>query len=182
MRSKNSKRLVIDADVAQASGDEDATDPRAIICRDILMEVRTQEHRIVMTRLINDEWKRHQSHFALEWRASMDARRRVVRIDTSEQSQLKRKLTNTTENVDDNEVMQKDFHLIQAALETDKTIISLDETARVLFAVSSQQVGEIRNIIWVNPERTAEELPTTWVKNGALPEVHRQLSEYQPSK
>lgn len=182
MRSKNSKRLVIDADVAQASGDEDATDPRAIICRDILMEVRTQNHRIVMTKQINDEWKRHQSHFALEWRASMDARRRVVRIVTSEQSQLQRRVTNTISNIDDTEVMLKDFHLLQAALETDKTIISLDETVRTLFAKVSQLVGEIRDIIWVNPERTTEEEPITWLKNGAPPEVHRQLSEYQPTK
>ncbi len=77
MRSRNSKRLIIDTDVAQASGDEDATDPRAVNCRDFLKGVMTQNHRIVMTRKISDEWKRHQSRFALEWRASMDARRRV---------------------------------------------------------------------------------------------------------
>ena len=73
-------------------------------------------------------------------------------------------------------------HLIEAALETDKTIISLDETVRMLYAQVSQQVGEIRDIIWVNPERTTEEQPITWLKNGALPEVHRQLSAYQPVK
>lgn len=132
-----------------------------------------------MTKQINAEWKRHQSHFALEWRASMDARRKVVRIVTSEESQLQRKLTNTAENVDDIEVMQKDFHLLQAALDTDKTIISLDESVRTLFAVASQQVGEIRDIIWVNPERTIEEQPIIWLKSGALPEAHRKLSAYQ---
>ena len=182
MRSKKSKRLVIDADVAQASGDEDATDLRAIICRDILLEVMKQRHRIVMSKQINDEWKRHQSHFALEWRASMDARRRVVRIVPSEQTQLQRKLTNTTEKLDDIEEMLKDLHLLQAALETDKTIISLDETIRTLFAKASHQVGEIRDIIWVNPEQTTEEEPITWLRNGAPSEVHRQLSEYQPTK
>lgn len=72
MRSRNSKRLVIDTDVAQASGDEDATDPRAINCRDFLKSVRSQNHRIVMTREINSEWKNHQSRFALEWRVSID--------------------------------------------------------------------------------------------------------------
>ena len=178
MRSRNSKRLIIDTDVAQASGDEDATDPRAINCRDFLKEVMAQNHRIVMTRKISDEWKRHQSRFALEWRASMDARRRVDRIDPPEYNELQDKITTTADNEDEIEVMQKDFHLLEAALETDKTVISLDETVRELFAEASQRVGEIRDFIWVNPDRTAEEEPIIWLKNGAPSEAHRQLSAY----
>ena len=178
MRSRNSKRLVIDADVAQASGDEDATDPRAINCRDFLKGVRTQNHRIVMTRKISDEWKRHQSRFALEWRMSMDASRKVDRIDSPEYDELQDKVTNTADNENEIEVMQKDLHLLEAAIATDKTIISLDETVRELFARATQQVGEIRGIIWVNPDRTTEEQPITWLQNGAPPEAHRQLSAY----
>ena len=178
MRSRNSKRLVIDADVAQASGDEDATDPRAINCRDFLRGVRTQNHRIVMTRKISDEWKRHQSRFALEWRMSMDASRKVDRIDLPGYDELQDKVTNTADNENEIEVMQKDLHLLEAAIETDMTIISLDETVRELFARSTQQVGEIREIIWVNPDRTTEEQPITWLQNGAPPEVHRQLFTY----
>lgn len=178
MRSRNSKRLVIDADVAQASGDEDATDPRAVNCRDFLKEVMTQNHRLVMTRKISDEWKRHQSRFALEWRMSMDARRRVDRIDPPEYDELQGKVANTTDSEDEIKVMQKDLHLLEAALVTDKTIISLDETVRTLFAQTSQQVSEIRDIIWVNPERTTEEQPIDWLQSGAPPEAHRQLSAY----
>ena len=50
MSARDSKRLVIDTDVVQSSGDEDATDPRAIHCRDFLKEVRSQNHRVVMTK------------------------------------------------------------------------------------------------------------------------------------
>ena len=176
MRARNSKRLVIDTDVAQASGDEDATDPRAINCRDFLKEVRSQDHRVVMTREISEEWKRHQSRFASEWRVSMDASRKVERIDPPEDNTLRDKITTTTNNTDEIEAMEKDFHLLQAALATDQTIISLDETVRGLFKQASQQVGEIRGIIWVNPDRTAEEQPILWLQNGAPPEPHRQLS------
>ena len=56
--------------------------------------------------------------------------------------------------------MRKDFHLLEAAWATDQTIISLDETIRQLFARAAQRVGEIRDIVWVNPERTEEEEPT----------------------
>ena len=176
MRSRDSKRLVIDTDVAQASGDEDATDPRAINCRDFLKEVRSQEHRVVMTREISDEWKRHRSGFAFEWRVSMNARRRVVDIDPPEDEELRDKVTKTASDENESEAMQKDFHLLEAALATDQTVISLDETVRGLFKQASQQVGEIRDIIWVNPDRTAEEQPIAWLQNGAPPEPHRQLS------
>ena len=176
MRTRNSKRLVIDTDVAQASGDQDATDPRAINCRNFLKEVRSQDHWVVMTREISEEWKRHQSRFALEWRASMDARRRIDRINLPEDAELQAKVTTTTNNENEIEALQKDFHLLHAALATDQTVISLDETVRQLFKQASQQVGEIRNIIWVNPDRTAEEHPIEWLQNGAPPEAHRQLS------
>ena len=176
MRARDSKQLVIDTDVAQASGDEDATNPRAINCRDFLKEVMSQDHRVVMTREISDEWKRHQSRFAFEWRVSMDARRRIDRIDPPEDNELRDKVTNTTSNEDEIGAMEKDFHLLQAALVTGQTIISLDETVRVLFKRVSQQVGEIRNIIWVNPDRTAEEHPIAWLRNGAPAEAERRLS------
>ena len=138
MRSRNSKRLVIDTDVAQASGDEDATDPRAINCRDFLKEVRAQDHRVVMTREISDEWKRHQSGFALEWRVSMDARRKIDRINPPEHLEIQDKITDTASGEDEIEAIEKDFHLLEAALATDQTIISLDETVRQLFKRASQ--------------------------------------------
>ena len=178
MRSRDSKRLVIDTDVAQASGDEDATDPRAINCRDFLKEVRSQDHRVVMTREISDEWKRHRSGFALEWRVSMDARRRIDRIDPPEDKELQDKVTNTASDEDEIEGIKKDFHLLQAALATDHTIISCEQYVRKLFAIASQRVGEIRHIIWVNPNRAEEERPIVWLQNGAPPEAQRRLSVY----
>ena len=86
-----------------------------------------------------------------------------------------RKLRVQQEAKDEIEIYEKDFHLLQAALATDQTVISLDETIRQLFARASQQVGEIRHIIWVNPDRT-EEHSITWLQNGAPSETHRRLS------
>lgn len=176
MRARDSKRLVIDADVARASGSETATHPRAEHCRDFLNAVLSLSHRIVMTEKINNEWKNHQSRFARRWRVSMDARKKIERINPPEYAELQAKVTTITNDADEIEAMQKDFHLLQAALTTDQTIISLDETVRGLFKQVSQQVGEIRSIIWVNPDRTAEEQPIIWLQNGAPPEAYRRLS------
>ena len=171
MRARDSKRLVIDADVARAAGSETATHPRAEHCRDFLNAVLSLSHRMVMTEQINNEWKNHQSRFARRWRVSMDARKKIDRIDPPENAELQAKVTTTTNNENEIEVLQKDFHLLQAALVTDQTIISLDETVRQLFKQASQSVGEIRDIIWVNPDRTAEEQPIAWLQNGAPPEM-----------
>ena len=175
MRARDSKRLVIDADVARASGSETATHPRAEHCRDFLNIVLSLSHRIVMTEKINNEWKNHQSRFARRWRVSMDARKRIDRINPPEDEELQAKVTTTTNDADEIEAIRKDFHLLQAALATDQTVISLDETIRGLFKRASQQVGEIRDIIWVNPDR-AEEQPIEWLQNGAPSEAYRQLS------
>ena len=176
MRARDSRQLVIDADVARASGSETATHPRAEHCRDFLSAVLKLSHRIAMTEKINNEWKNHQSRFARRWRVSMDARKRIDRIDPPENAELQAKITTTTNNENEIEALEKDFHLLQAALATDQTIISLDETVRGLFKRASQQVGAIRGIIWVNPDRTVEEQPITWLQNGAPPEGHRRLS------
>ena len=175
MRGRDSKRLVIDADVARASGSETATHPRAEHCRDFLSAILSLSHRIVMTEKINNEWKNHQSRFARRWRVSMDARKKIDRINLPEDEALQNKVTNTADDADEIEAMEKDFHLLQAALITDQTVVSLDETVRGLFKRAAQQVSEIRDIIWVNPDRT-EEQPILWLQNGAQPELHRQLS------
>ena len=179
MREANSKRLVIDTDVAQAAGSEEATHPRAKHCRDFLQEVLLLGHSVVMTPEISNEWKRHRSSFARRWRVSMDARKKVHRVDAPANEELRDKIEKTAVHENEIEVMQKDFHLLEAAWATDQTIISLEEIIRQLFARASQHVGEIRDIVWVNPERTADEEPLVWLQNGAQPEDHRKLRTWR---
>ena len=178
MRERNSKQLVVDADVAQASGSENATASRAIHCRDFLINIRSICHRVVMTERINSEWKNHHSRFARRWLVSMKARRKIVKIDPSKDTTLREIIKNTTHDENKIDVLLKDIHLLEAAMKTDNIIISLDETVRKLFANVAQSVGEIRDIIWVNPERTEEEIPIKWLEDGSPPESYRKLSTY----
>ena len=179
MRAATSKRLVIDTDVAQASGSEEATHPRAKHCRDFLQEVLSLGHSVVMTPEISNEWKRHRSSFARRWRVSMDARKKVYRVNAPADEELHDKIKQTGTNLEESEDMQKDLHLLDAALATDQNIVSLDETIRGYFARAAQHVGEIRDIVWVNPERTKKEEPIVWLQNGAPPEDHRKLRTWQ---
>ncbi|MCY3551725.1 MAG: hypothetical protein OXH39_14790 [Candidatus Poribacteria bacterium] len=176
MRSRNLKRLVVNASVARAAGGKGATASVSINCTEFLETFRDEcPHHIVMTPELSEEWDAHQSNFAARWLKSMIARKRFDYITPPQDTALSNKIDTTTKERDI-EALRKDFHLLQAALATDQTIISLDETVRRLFKRASQQVGEIRNIIWVNPDRTTEEQPITWLQNGAPPESHRQLS------
>ena len=175
MRRGDSKRLVIDTDVAQASGSEEATQPRAKHCRDFLQEVLSLSHSVVMTPEISNEWKRHRSGFARRWRVSMDARKKVYRVNAPADEELRDKIEKTATRENEVEDMQKDFHLLEAALVTDQTIVSLGEIIRGCFARAAQYVGEIQHIVWVNPNHTEEEEPLDWLQNGAPPEDHRKL-------
>jgi hypothetical protein len=74
----------------------------------------------------------------------------------------------------DLKVVEEDIHLIEAALRTDRCVVSLDEKARAFFARASRKVAQIRDVVWVNPERM-EEKPLDWLENGAQAEEKRML-------
>jgi len=70
--------------------------------------------------------------------------------------------------------MKKDWLLIQAAVATDRSVVSLDKHARELFARAASQLRSLRQIAWVNPDQP-EENPIEWLHDGAQPEEHRTL-------
>ncbi len=72
------------------------------------------------------------------------------------------------------DAMLKDMLLIEAALHTDRIVISLDETVRKHFDVTSEHVSALKYIAWVNPCIT-EETAIDWLKDGAELEKERLL-------
>ncbi len=177
MRARDLKRLVVNASVARAAGGKGATASVSVNCTEFLETFQEESpHHVVMTPELSEEWNKHQSNFSARWLKSMIARKRFVYVNPPQNSTLSDKIEITANRERNIEALRKDFRLLQAALATDQTVISLDETVRGLFKRASQSVSEIRGIIWVNPDRTAEEQPITWLQNGAPPEAHRQLS------
>ena len=180
MRSRDSKRLVVNASVARAAGGEEATVSVSISCTEFLETFRDEcPHHIVMTPELSDEWDEHQSKFAATWLRSMIARKRWDYVEPPVNQALRDEIEGTATSENEIGDIQKDFHLLEAAQTTDHTIISLDEAIRQLFARATQGVGEIRDIIWVNPSYTEEEEPLVWLKNGAPPEEHRKLRAWR---
>lgn len=172
--TRRSKCLVIDTDIASSAGGENAQDTRSKQCRDVLMMVRNAGHAVVVTEMISEEWRRHQSSFTKTWLRSMYAKRKVCQLDVLVNEELRDKVEQVAAEEKKRNAMLKDVHLIEAALEVDKTVISMDETVRSYFHEVAQKVVVVKQIVWVNPCKENEGC-LEWLQNGAERERERML-------
>ncbi|WP_437724230.1 hypothetical protein [Sorangium sp. So ce861] len=179
MRAKTSRRLVIDASVARAAGGEGATYPLSKHCRDALRTVLDVCHRAVMPPAIREEWNKHQSVFASQWRVAMVARKKLILEDTRPDPMLRGEIEAASSSEPGREAMLKDVHLVEAAQASDRTILSLDDAARDLFAGASRRVRALRTIVWVNPGSEADRA-RDWLDGGAPPEAAYRLRPGAP--
>lgn len=168
------KRIVIDASVAQASGGEDAIHPTSINCRVLLQTVRRECYQVFMSDQISDEWNIHQSQFARKWRTEMLRSGQLKIHNLEENTVLRNKIVNRFTE-EQTEIMIKDCLLLEAALASDKTIISLDDEVCALFAAACSYIGEIKEVIWINPN---DGTIIIWLENGAILDIRRQLLSY----
>ena len=172
MSPGDSKRLVIDASIARAAGRTDH--PISKACRAFLDSVLRICHHAVVTRPISEEWNEHQSRFTLSWRSSMYARKKVARPEVAPNDILRARIQNSGITEKECAKALKDAHLIEAALETDLTVVSLDEEARAVFRKAAPRVRALKSVLWVNPTKD-EEHTLEWLEGGAEDEEVRQL-------
>lgn len=174
MPTKKNRRLVVDASVAAAAGETMA--PTSKRCRDFLMTLRQEtDCRVVMPPPLKDEWDAHRSGFARTWLVNMAQRGRVISDPVEPSEKMRRKIESAAatkkKEVD---ALLKDFHLIEAAIANDRTVVSLDEIVRKLFRAAARSVEAIRKVVWVNPVEPAEDA-VVWLKGGAKAEAVRML-------
>ncbi len=174
MRGSRSQALVIDACVARSAGGSAAEDPLSRNSREVLTAVLEICHRMVWSRRIGEEWKRNRSRFSRQWQVQMWARRKVDRISGDENLQISDRVLAAADRQRDRVAMEKDLHLIEAALASSKIIISHDETAREAFSLAASKVHELKDITWINPD-CGEEDVVAWLQAGAKPERHREF-------
>ena len=101
----------------------------------------------------------------------MAARKKFIKVISSAKDEdLRREILSTAASNKDREEMEKDLHLIEAALAIDHIVVSLDETAKECFAKAAQRVGRLGEIIWINPHQDDDALEC--LKNPKLMEKH----------
>ena len=174
MPRRATRRLVIDASVAGRAGRLDQPHPDSHRCRAFLTEMHAGTHRLVMTEAIRREWDDHELPFARRWRAQMLQRGRIEFLQPKRDARLEAAIEATARGEAQREAIRKDLHLIAAARAADQMVVSLDEVIRNHFRRAAQQVGRIRNVVWVNPDRDAEAC-IDWLRRGAPAEQHRRL-------
>lgn len=168
------KCVVIDTDIARAASPRETIDPRPKDCHKLLEAVRDAEYGVVRTEAIHIEWKKHQSQFTKIWFASMIARKQVCWLNAPADDQLRRNIEKHAPSEKKRDAMLKDTHLVEAALQADKIVISMDETVRQAFGDVAHRVRPLALIVWVNP-CISEEAVIDWLQRGALLETERCL-------
>lgn len=143
-----SRAMVIDASVARASGGLTGNS-YSQAALEILTRVLEGRYPVLMSARIRDEWNRHQSRFARQWRTSMMARR-LISVDEPPQNEgLRRILAANEEGIRELRVA-KDLHLVEGAIYGGGVLITLDNQLRAdLAALNPNAHNQIR---WVNPQ------------------------------
>ena len=174
-KKKAPKCLVIDTDIARAAGGGNTQHEPSKSCR-VFMDVMLDhtQHKVVLTRAIQEEWNKHQSIATLTWRRTMIAQKRVCLIHTPVNEELRQNVAQYASSDNKRKAMLKDIHLIEAAHQADKIVISMDETVRNCFREIIHKIRPLAFIAWVNP-RIVEETALEWLQNGAEIERERLL-------
>jgi len=163
-----SKRLVIDASIARSAGgladftaslpplpdDPDPDRYRSRRCRHILLAVLKICHRLVLTEDLREEWEKHRSRFSRRWLTRMVAKDKVETPSVTTDRELQQAINDFARGVSDDfeviaayrQAMQKDRHLLEAALASDELILSLNEKDRRRFAEACDEIQSIRTI------------------------------------
>jgi len=161
----NGESIVVDADVARASGVSEH--PSSKNSRDLLQTLLRIKHKVGFCPILLDEWKKHRSLFAKQWLTSMTARKLVVRlspppivrayIDAAEITEAQREIAN------------KDAHIVDAALASDKFIASNDKKARDVFCRVADSSGSLCTVIWAIPSEDGEQISAILSDGNDIP-------------
>jgi hypothetical protein len=118
-----------------------------------------------MTAALAGEWDKHQSLFALRWRAEMRSQAKIVDIVDVENADIRSQVAMSP-------AVMKDLHLVEAAIATDKVVVSLDVRARAELSVEAT-----RDVVWVNAVADGGHA-IYWLRAGANPVEHWKLGHH----
>ncbi len=167
------RRVVVDASVARSAGSGERSNEFSLPSRSVLNAI-ADHHWIAFSQEGLDEWREHRRQFSGRWLQLMIGRKRVLFLGDTRDDHLRSRLEATCTSDSQKQAILKDAHLVEAACQTDRIVISRDETVRDLFRRACPQIQEIRDVSWANPD-IAEERVVDWLKSGARSEAGRRL-------
>lgn len=172
--SAQSRSIVIDTDIFRAAGGDPALPVPSGACTKVLNAVLTICHTVVVSAAGYDEFNEHRSIFAARWLTAMFARKKVTAIDLRNLDTQRSEWSAGVGAIAASAVVAKDAHVVAAALQSDKRILSMDEEARGYYRQVAQKAKALRGIAWVNPVRDHEDA-IGWLGQGAPLDAKRTL-------
>ena len=168
-----SKVFVLDASLLKGAGGPDKIDNKSIKCREFLEAMRRICHRAILTPEIREEWDKHQSIFASEWRVKMHLIRKIVPRSIVPDDSMRTSILEAAPDQHVARIMLKDARLIEAARAADLIVVSLDDAARKHFSDVSVQIVVLKHICWINPNVKSNHY-IKWMEAGAKPlDIHK---------
>lgn len=169
------RRLVVDTDVGHAAGS--SNDPIAAACSAVLARIYQGGFTVLMTPEMNAEWKRHESGYTKDWRLRMEVKDRILYQSLPPNQRLRETLEAVPLTPAQRAILDKDIHLLEAAMAADHPVISKDEKVRRVLCVCCSRIPELETIVWVNPVLDAPILDH-WFANACRPQPELCLSYY----
>lgn len=166
------KTFVVDACLALDAGSISPPAERGARVRRFLIALKDASHVLGFTNDLEQEWKDHAARFARRWLATMRSKRKVVRLSPPPKPDLRDRALQTAATAKIQDAMEKDWHLLEAALSKDRTIASSDDKARSYYAEAATKVAALKPIVWVNP---ATNDLKNWVEEGAQDSADKRL-------
>jgi hypothetical protein len=162
MAFKNLRRLVVDACVLKSAGGRDH--PVSSACTKTLDIIREETHLIVVvTPTIEDEWRRNPSYYSSLWRNDMYSRKKFHIMPDGPDPNLRQWVSDAQLTRNQKQAAMKDVHLLEAARQTDRSIISQEKESLKIF----RQIPRVMaGLAWVNPV-THEVEACRWLRSGA---------------
>ena len=159
------RRLVIDADVLRGAGQPGTPSESGAARLAFLNAVLSICHHAVVSAELGREWEEHASTAARQWWAAMVSRSKTdPPVALSGDDPLKERVLSTAPTSHERAIMEKDWHLILAALQSDGLIVSCERRARLHFSRAALQVAELRALVWADPHDPGVR---EWLQEGA---------------
>lgn len=168
-------RLVIDANIAQSAGGLDV--PSSRYSRECLNAVLGNDHVAVFGQPLRDEWKEHSSLHSRRWWRSMVARKRIEFLDGAEFAVHLESSCACLKHDRWKEDLRKDFHLVQSALASDRTILSNEREFPKYVSIACVTVRVLSGLYYANPSLEGESC-IQWIQAGAENETGRRIEAW----
>lgn len=162
----NATSIVVDADVARAAGETEH--PVSSNARTVLRAIQDAKLKIAHDHALKQEWDKHASSFSRKWLASMVSHGKLLYVKATPAASAAL-IEAGSLGEKDRQIANKDQHIVDLALATDRFIASNDTTARTVFATLAQQTPLLNQVYWMVPTEAAQAFAQLLAEGGYVP-------------